>query len=69
MFGIVVDINDYDLDLRDDKITAYMNMWVSDDQEVWLRFEYNDVLENAEFGWEVDGNQHMFPIRRTKCLI
>lgn len=59
--GIVVDINEYDLDLRDDKITAYMNMWISDDQEVWLRFEYNDVLENAEFDWEADGQPTYVP--------
>lgn len=67
--GIVVDINDYDLDLRNDKITAYMNMWVSDDQEVWLRFVYNDVLENAEFEWEADGQPTYVPYGEQSVLL
>ena len=66
--GVFVDINDYDIDFRRDKITAYMNMWVSDDQEVWLRFEYNNVLENAEFGWEADGPATYVPQGEQRVL-
>ena len=70
--GIVVDINEYDLDLRHDKVTAYMTMCVSDDdqedQEVWLRLEYNDVLQNAEFEWEPDGPATYVPYGSQRVL-
>jgi len=54
--GINVELDDYDIELREDHVVAYMRLSSVDNSDVGveLHFEYNDYVANAEFSWEPD---------------
>ncbi len=68
--GVNVDMNDFDIDFRDDLVSALMGIWRPDDEDanVTLRFEYKGYIENAEYKWEPDGAKTYVPYGETNVL-